>query len=269
MGYHSSPSLGFIMTLLNVRLGAWLGNPGPDGKATFNRSHPRPSLRPMFDEALGKTNDKNPYVYLSDSGHFENLGLYEMVRRRCRQIVLVDAGQDASFAFEDLGNAVRRIYIDMGVRITFDQMIAIFPHGAKDDEKKGRYGALGTIHYEDVDSSCEGEPAPKGHLMYVKPAFYGEEPIDVYNYAKSSTTFTHETTANQFFTESQFESYRALGSYVVERVCSPHERGQPPAAMTLDDFFASALKYIRERAASAASRTVSSGPPDQSVEGAR
>ena len=62
----------------------------------------------------------NRYVYLSDGGHFENLGLYEMVRRRCRLIVVIDAGCDPDFAFEDLGNAVRKIYIDLGIRIQFE-----------------------------------------------------------------------------------------------------------------------------------------------------
>ena len=78
------------------------------------------AAKPLLDEAFGQTTDQSRYVYLSDGGHFEDLGLYEMVRRRCRLIVVIDAGEDAKFAFEDLGNAVRKIYIDLGIRITFD-----------------------------------------------------------------------------------------------------------------------------------------------------
>src|ERR1019366_9431700 len=108
MGYHSSPAIGFLVALLNVRLGWWLGNPGQEGAATFRMEGPGFAIWPLLSETFGLTTDAKPYVYLSDGGHFENLGLYEMVRRRCRFILVVDAGCDKDFAFEDLGNAVRK-----------------------------------------------------------------------------------------------------------------------------------------------------------------
>src|SRR5262249_35488523 len=92
MGYHSSPPLALLLTLFNVRLGWWLGNPGNAGKETYARSGPPFALKPLLFELLGQTTDKADYVYLSDGGHFENLALYEMVRRRCRYIVVIDAG---------------------------------------------------------------------------------------------------------------------------------------------------------------------------------
>jgi hypothetical protein len=58
----------------------------------------------------------------------------------------------------------------------------------------------------------------KGHLIYIKPTFYGTEPADVYNYAQSCTDFPHETTADQFFSESQFESYRRLGEHIFDEI---------------------------------------------------
>src|SRR5205807_4034369 len=77
MGYHSSPVLTLLMTLFNVRLGAWLGNPGPAGDGTwfgrfrsFGAPGPRFANRPIIEEALGLTTDENPYVNLSDGGHF-------------------------------------------------------------------------------------------------------------------------------------------------------------------------------------------------------
>ena len=116
-GYISSAPLAFLMALFNVRLGWWLGNPGRSGKVTHKYDGPRNALVPFFSELLGMTSDTNKYVYLSDGGHFENLALYEMVRRRCRFIVVSDAGCDPDFEFEDLGNAVRKIEIDLGVPI--------------------------------------------------------------------------------------------------------------------------------------------------------
>jgi hypothetical protein len=215
MGYHSSPFVTFILTLLNVRLGAWLGNPGQAGDHTFNLGYPESSVRPIVDEALGLTNDKSPYVYLSDGGHFENLGLYEMVLRRCHFIVVTDAGEDPECSFADLGEAVRKIRVDFGIPIEFDQM-NIYPRSEIDAAKgKGRNCALGRIRYSAVD----GSTAPDGIIVYIKPACYGDEPRDIYEYFKRSQTFPHESTADQFFSESQFESYRMLGAYTMEKLC--------------------------------------------------
>lgn len=220
MGYASSPSLAILLTLFNVRLGWWLGNPGPAGEKdhAYRREGPRLAAKLLFDEALGRTTDHNPYVYLSDGGHFENLGLYEMVRRRCRLIVVVDAGCDPKFAFEDLGNAVRKIYIDLGVRIRFDSLQTLRNRptrktlkGSVVPEAEARqaipYHAIGTICYKDAD----GEGCQDGKVIYIKPAYHGTEGAAIRSYATANPTFPHETTLDQFFTESQFESYRALG----------------------------------------------------------
>ena len=135
MGYHSSPLVTFILTLLNVRLGAWLGNPGKAGDATFHLGYPNFSVGPIIAEAFGLTNDTSPYVYLSDGGHFENLGLYEMVLRRCHHIVVSDAGEDPECSFADLGEAVRKIRIDFGIPIEFGPM-GIYPRSQIDALEK-------------------------------------------------------------------------------------------------------------------------------------
>jgi hypothetical protein len=211
MGYYSAATVTFIMTLFNARLGIWLGNPGKVGGRTFptfSRSGPRFSSRVIFEEAVGLTDDSHPYVNLSDGGHFENLGLYEMVRRRCRYLVVCDVGRDPSCDFNDLGNALRKVRIDLGIPITFEQGIGVYPKPQGVPPPAARYGAIGTIDYAAVD----GPGTPPGTLIYLKPTICrGEEPYDVYNYSKSSPDFPHETTADQWFSESQFESYRALG----------------------------------------------------------
>jgi hypothetical protein len=214
MGYHSSPFVTFILTLLNVRLGAWLGNPGQAGDHTFQLGYPESSVQPIIDEALGLTNDQSPYVYLSDGGHFENLGLYEMVLRRCHFIVISDAGQDPECSFADLGESVRKIRIDFGIPIEFDAM-SIYPRSQIDPKQPGHNCAIGRIRYSAVD----GPAAPDGIIVYIKPACYGDEPRDIYEYFKRSLTFPHESTADQFFSESQFESYRMLGAYTMEKLC--------------------------------------------------
>ncbi len=229
MGYHSSPVIAFLMTLFNIRLGWWLGNPSPAGDDTFYRAEPRLAVRPIFDELLANTDDVNPYVYLSDGGHFENLGLYEMVLRRNRFIVVSDAGCDETCSLEDLGNAIRKIRIDLGVPIEFSENFRIRARSSDPSAPTGRYWALARIHYAAVDRSDDGHAALDsdydGLLLYVKPGIYGNEPRDVFNYASANPAFPHESTGDQFFTESQFESYRALGLHVVQRI--GEELGMP------------------------------------------
>jgi hypothetical protein len=101
MGYNSSPGVAFLMALFNVRLGWWMSNPRGDNPHYW-RTKPRIALRPFFMEMFGLTSENERWVYLSDGGHFENLGIYEMIRRRCRVIVVSDAGCDPEYTFEGL-----------------------------------------------------------------------------------------------------------------------------------------------------------------------
>ncbi|HEY8019958.1 MAG TPA: hypothetical protein VIH93_02590, partial [Thermoanaerobaculia bacterium] len=230
MGYHSSPAVTFLMTLFNVRLGWWLGNPR---LKTYRKSGPLFAPRPLFAEAFGLTDDENPYVYLSDGGHFENLGLYEMVLRRCRWIVVSDAGEDAGFDFSDLGGAVAKIRIDLGVPILFQKILMRprDPQRSYDLTRSGDqapYAAIGRICYSCADRLAGDrplDPDDDGWLIYVKASLNGSESVDVYNYAKAHPTFPHESTANQLYTEAQFESYRELGSHAVETLCAGLEEG--------------------------------------------
>ena len=168
---------------------------------------------------LGSTDDTNEYVYLSDGGHFENLGLYEMVLRRNRFIVVSDAGCDETCSLEDLGNAIRKIRIDLGIPIDFTGEFPIRARSSDRSAPEGRYWAFGRIRYAAVDAVPGDDPDEvDGVLLYVKPGVYGNEPRDVFNYAAAVAAFPHESTADQFFSESQFESYRALGSHVMEEI---------------------------------------------------
>ena len=232
-GYHSSPLVGVLLTLFNLRLGWWLGNPKAD---RFRNEGPQPGLLPTLAELAGQTNDEGRWIYMSDGGHFENLGIYEMVRRRCRRIVVSDAGCDPESAFEDLGNAVRKVYIDFGVSIDFHTLDI---PARRNPAEPGLCCAVGTIRYP--------EGGPDGWLLYMKPGYRGVEPAHVRSYANAHAAFPHESTAEQWFTESQFEAYRALGAFITERVCNGGRADGPNAPlgpMALDDLKAQAELYV-------------------------
>ncbi|HLL70678.1 MAG TPA: patatin-like phospholipase family protein [Pyrinomonadaceae bacterium] len=242
MGYYTtSPLISLMLTLFNVRLGLWLGNPGSHGRDTYYLGSPRYSFKPVVAEAFGMTDDTNDYVYLTDGGHFENLALYEMVLRRCRLIVLSDGAQDENFRFGDLGNAVRKIRIDLGVPIEFTDM-PIYPK--QPPEGRGTYWAIAKIRYSCVDTIWDQNqqkavPAPDGLLLYIKPTVYGDEPRDVLEYKQSFPAFPHQSTGDQFFDEPQFESYRMLGSHIIDRMCG---EGREP--LELRNMFGKAAESV-------------------------
>ena len=201
MGYHSSPPLAFLMTLFNVRLGRWCPNPRSSKK--WKHSGPRIGLFCLIAELFGLTDADADYVYLSDGGHFENLGIYELVRRRCRLIVAIDAGADGKMNFEDLGNAIRKCYTDLRIEIDID-VTRIDP--LRETGFSQAHCVAGSILYGKVDRD-----APDGTLLYIKPSLTGTELADVLNYRKTDPNFPHQTTVDQWFDETQFESYRSLG----------------------------------------------------------
>jgi hypothetical protein len=214
-GYHASPAVTFLMTMFNVRLGWWLGNPGAAGELTFRDEGPRFAVWALVAEAIGLTTDTRRYVYLSDGGHFENLGLYEMIRRRCRFVVISDVGCDPDYKFFDLANAVRRIEIDLGVTISFENLDKLKPR-PKDGGIVGPgqpYHAIGEIDYRAADGAGEN-----GIILYIKAGYHGFESAGIRGYALLNPDFPHQLTIDQWFTESQFESYRALGFEITDGI---------------------------------------------------
>jgi hypothetical protein len=197
-GNHTSPAVAVLLSMANIRLGAWVGNPRhKQGWEKF------PSVQGgslLWDELLTHANDEKEFVYLSDGGHFENLGLYELVRRRCRIVFCSDADCDPAYEFRDLLNAMERCTVDFNATIKIDTSRL---------RRFGRSGysrmsfAVGTITYTDG-----GQP---GVLVLFKPAITRSSSTVVQEYDSSNSAFPHEPTANQWFDEEQFEAYRLIG----------------------------------------------------------
>lgn len=323
MGYHSSPSIAFLLTVFNVRLGWWLRNPRrrriglasaralnvpahddpfapphsaelvPKAKAL--PSSPRFGLVKLITELLGRSDDTTSYVYLTDGGHFDNMGLYELLRRRCRTIIVCDGEADNDLHFEGIGMAIRKARLDFGIEVILNkteiekdpdtpvvdgtkpaaatpaakaspesgERQSVHPSGAEPANPQPTaetkpassapfqisahissgdassvtgtvtQGQLpgstiqglssfqkfpaniihcvhGTIRYPE-DSSAEQH----GRILYIKASLTGDEPPDVLNYRSQHENFPHDSTLNQFFNESEFESYRRLGEHII------------------------------------------------------
>jgi hypothetical protein len=188
------PAVTFLMAALNLRLGLWLPHPS-------KFAHKRYRLFPgiwFYREMLGQSKANGNHVHLSDGGHFENMALYELVRRHCRYIIASDCGADAEVAFDDLGNVVRRVREDFGVEIDID----LSPL---------RPDALGRARQSMVAGDVRYPNGDTGVLLVIKPTLTGSEPADIAQYRRRNGAFPHESTGDQFYDEAQWESYRRLG----------------------------------------------------------
>lgn len=199
-----SKTLNFILGLLNLRLGCWLPNPN---RIIVDKWQLKPSwylymFRDMFGAGLNET---QKYIHLSDGGHFENLGVYELVRRRCQHIVSVDAGADPNFQFKDLAKLTELIRVDFGAKLTLD-ITPLLP-----DENGISQSAyvIGDITY-----SC----GTKAQLIYIKSTLQSGLGADVMGYKKQNKSFPDQSTIDQFFDELQFEAYRELGFQIGHRL---------------------------------------------------
>jgi len=157
-------------------------------------------------EVRGGFDEKDAFVNLSDGGHVENLGLYELLRRRCKLIVAVDGECDPGRSAGALIKATRLAAIDLGVRIHIDHSCLRMDSAGLSQE----HSAFGTIDY---GPGADGK-REVGYLLYVKSSLTGNEPAYVLQYQSTHPAFPHQTTADQLFDEEQFEAYRALGEHV-------------------------------------------------------
>jgi hypothetical protein len=212
-GYHTSPAVAALLAIFNVRIGWWTGNPRRNDR--WNKY--APAAYYLTAELLGWTGDAGRYVYLSDGGHFENLGIYELVRRRMKYIIACDADADPNYIFEDLANAVEKCRRDFGVEIEIDTS-AIKPN-QKTQLSKSHF-AVGKINYPEGVNT----PASTGVLLFFKSSLTGDEPADVLGRRAVDSKFPHDTTVNQFFNETQFEAYRALGQHMFDTVWAYHKK---------------------------------------------
>lgn len=199
-----------VLSILNLRLGFWAPHPNP--KKLFK---PSPNfIYPALTGGVlgGGLRETRRAIELSDGGHFENLAVYELIRRRVKFILAVDGGADPNFDFGDLANLVEKVRVDFGATIDFDGeeycLANLLPGSEPEDYFVRKYNgakncfAVATIDY--ADGSC-------GTLIYMKTTLIKELPADLLGYKTANPLFPDEPTSDQFFDETQFEAYRELG----------------------------------------------------------
>ena len=249
LGARTSLSLSFLLGLFNVRLGWWWDScvrPGRRAgreslswarRLTAAFSALFPTHAHLQAEMLARfPGPAQRRWYLSDGGHFENTGVYELVRRRLPFIVVCDDGCDPQRLFDDLGNLVRKARIDFDAEIkVFDKTditqhvpIPMRPHiGTLEqlqqiDPVTGYSPCAALLAW--VNYADQAEPSL---LLLLKPTITGRESVDVLNYHAQHPDFPQETTMDQFFDEAQWESYRKLGQLTAAALFDAVNAGRP------------------------------------------
>jgi hypothetical protein len=240
LGVQTSWGYGFLLGLLNMRLGYWW-NSGVERHEGPKVSRPLsswiidfigrafPVHRFLVAEIMSRfPGTAIPRWYLSDGGHAENTGAYELIRRRLPFVILSDAGADPNADLADLGNLTRLVRVDFGAEIDFleraDLDAVLVPEVARFFGPPCRFkerlchGALGRITYEGTTDVS--------WLIVIKPSLVGDEPTDIAHYKSQNDDFPQESTGDQYFDDAQWESYRRLGQLVAGRLFPESVRGQ-------------------------------------------
>lgn len=246
MGAKSIRLLAPTLAVLNIRLGYWLRNPRRlfQSPSLLHRWTTR-SIHYLWAEARSQLyTDTSNEVYVTDGGHIENLGLYELLHRQCKVIMCVDAEADPDMRFSSLITLQRYASIDLGIQIDLPwQQIQETSIGwmgydpikqrGKKQATHGPHAAVGTIYYRD---------GQKGFLLYIKASLTGDERDYITDYVRRHPAFPHEPTGNQFFNEEQFEVYRALGYHIAHGILS----GRDDVVSLAADLGARLTRFNRE-----------------------
>jgi hypothetical protein len=193
-----SRPVSLLMALLNVRLGVWVRNPRQEPRRWRFPAWYQLMLREMLGIGLS---EKDSRIHLADGGHFENLGVYELLRRRCRYIIVSDAGADPACTLADLGQAVQRARADLGAEVDICAD-PLFHGNGSDAVTRKRAHLVGQVLYAD---------GSRGEILYLKALLREHLGADIYGYWRTNPEFPNQPTSNQFYGELQFDSYRELG----------------------------------------------------------
>ena len=228
MGKMTRPPIRFLLALLNVRLGVWIPNPrrilladeladrydrqlAEDAKRPVVPINPRPSY--LFRELFGRNHLDSRFIYVSDGGHYENLGLVELLRRGCTTIWCVDASGESIDTFGTIADAVSIARSELAVDIDVDPRVMAPDPAATGPAARfvRRTHVICPIHYHD---------GTEGTLVLMKAGVPEDAPADVLQAHASWKSFPCDPTSNQLYTARRFDAYRALGYFSTCRAFS-------------------------------------------------
>jgi hypothetical protein len=213
-----SPSMGkmtrwplrFLMGLANIRLGVWV--PNPRRMHVFEQAarrprrvgspYPLPRASYLLRELLGMNSIDSKYLYVTDGGHYENLGLVELLRRGCTEVYVFDASNDD---FGAIGDAVSLARSELEVEVEVD-------YSALKPDKESGISSSDCVEAPIAFPVGPDGQTVKGTLYYARLTMTAKSPTDTQAYAAQDRRFPHDPTTDQLYTDQRFEAYRSLGA---------------------------------------------------------
>jgi hypothetical protein len=256
-----NPLVTALLFIFNIRLGQWVANPSyasrlPKWLADFVAGLPFTPLRMLCE--LGRNAEDRPHCFVTDGGHYENLGIEPLLKRRCRLIIASDAGQDGNYEFADLMRLIRWARINEGIEVRPVQkwektlnIDSLIP-----DQKtnlSSKHFIVAEIRYpEDGDA-----PSQPSYLVYLKSSLCKDDPCELLNYRRIHTQFPHDDTSDQFYDPERFFCYWQLGKHIAEQACGKlgDDFADEALSTAVDDFID---RFVGIR--SAKSKAGSDGP---------
>jgi hypothetical protein len=207
------PTLRLLMALANIRLGVWIPKPKVAEKAAAHKHRVRsPGLLYLKREARGSTPLNASSVYVTDGGHYDNLGLVELLKRRCEWIWCIDASGDDIESFSTLGQAIALAQAEYDIKVSVDPIGTMQPDKDTPEYVKSPF-CTATITYP---PTTLGGKEGTGTLVVVKAGVPEHAPWAVDYYRAGHPSFPNDSTLHQLYTAERFDAYVALGNFSME-----------------------------------------------------
>ena len=221
MGRTTRAPLRFLLTLANVRLGVWIPNPTRldwfskrKDSSRFRKWWIRPRLEHLLFEMIGKNKLTHKYLYVTDGGHYENLGLLEQLRKGSRYIFCLDASGEQQDGFSTIAGAVALASSEEQIRIEI-QPETMAPDPDITDQRSKRHlppvvqspFCVGNIYYP------EDQEEPSGRLVIIKAGVPANAPENIADFHQSNWRFPCDPTLDQLYSAERFDAYKALGAF--------------------------------------------------------
>ena len=210
MGRQSFGSTNSLLAAVNLRLGIWV--PNPNRRTWFRESLPPPRvhLGYFLKELFGRYDpDDDAFVYVTDGGHRDNLGLVEQLRERPDRMIVLDASGDTPGGFGTLRQAIELadVELDAQVDLVWD------PIEPRAHDVPLDCATTGTATFRDGSGHVTS-------IVYAKAQISDTAPGSLRRFAASDPRFPDYSTADQYLSEEQFDRLVELGEHLADRIAA-------------------------------------------------
>jgi hypothetical protein len=206
MGRKTRSDLRALFAALNIRLGVWLPNLLKEEvrrKIGVRDPKIRVGTTELVKELFGFHSERWDEIYVTDGGHYDNLGLVELLRKRCEEIWCIDASGDRPGRATALAEAILTASGELGAQVDIDlDAFAPTPDSP---------AAAPTVHSTHVSGRVTYADGSTARLTVVKLGICATTPSALKEYRRTDRRFPYHSTLKQVYRANRFDAYRQLG----------------------------------------------------------